>query len=91
MYKIKNTATTYFENHKQEITNAIHAKLQAVPITGENGFTLVDGFIMQPLSGELSGNIIIGGPTIPLVALVGNTSGRMYYFALKVLIPDFKI
>ena len=77
-----------FEEYKQQITGAIQEKLRAVPITGENGFTLVEGFIMQPLNKEISGSIIIGGPTIPLVAIVGNTSGRMYYFALKALIPN---
>ena len=74
-----------FDEYKQRITDAIQAKLRSVPILGENGFTLVEGFIMQPLSNEVSGNIVIGGPTIPLVAVVGNTSGRMYYFALKAL------
>jgi len=74
-----------FEDYKQRITDAIQAKLRVTPIVGENGFALVDGFIMQPLSNEVSGNIVIGGPTIPLVAIVGNTSGRMYYFALKAL------
>lgn len=81
-----------FEDYRQRITDAVQTKLRATPITGENGFTLVDGFIMQPLSNEVSGNIVIGGPTIPLVAIVGNTSGRIYYFALKALnIPGLEI
>ena len=79
-----------FEDYKQRITDAIQTKLRDVPIHGENGFTLVEGFIMQPINKELSGNMIIGGPTIPLVAVVGNTSGRMYYFAVKALLPDLK-
>ncbi len=79
-----------FDDYKQRITDAIQAKLQMTPIIGENGFTLVEGFIMQPLSKEVSGNIVIGGPTIPLVAIVGNTSGRMYYFALKALLPNLE-
>lgn len=79
-----------FDDYKQRITDAIQAKLQITPIIGENGFTLVDGFIMQPLSKEVSGNIVIGGPIIPLVAIVGNTSGRMYYFALKALLPNLE-
>lgn len=74
-----------FEDYKQRITDAVQVKLRAAPVTGEDGFTLVDGFIMQPLSNEVSGNIVLGGPTIPLVAIVGNTSGRIYYFALKAL------
>ena len=83
-------ATINFEDYKQRITDAIQAKLRETPIHGENGFTLVEGFIMQQISKELSGNIIIGGPTIHLVAVVGNTSGRMYYFAVKAILPDMK-
>ena len=77
--------TIKFEDYKEDITNAIQAKLQATPINGEAGFTLVEGFIIQPLNKELSGSTVLGGPSIPLVAIVGNTSGRMYYFALKAL------
>jgi len=77
--------TVKFPEYKQRITEAIEQKIRTVPIAGENGFTIIDGFIMQPISGEVSGNITIGGPTVPLVAIVGNTSGRIYYFALKAL------
>ncbi len=77
--------TIRFEDYKQLITSAVQDRLRQAPIQGEQGFTLVDGFIMQPLSGDISGTVVIGGPTIPLVAIVGNTSGRIYYFALKAL------
>jgi hypothetical protein len=77
--------TIKFEDYKQRITDAIQGRLRTAPIVGERGFSLIEGFIMQPLSNEVSGNITIGGPTIPLVAIVGNTSGRVYYFALKAL------
>ena len=81
-------ANIKFEDYKAQILTSIDQKLRLKPITGEAGFTLVEGFIMQPLNKEISGSIIIGGTTIPLVAIVGNTSGRMYYFALKALIPN---
>lgn len=83
-----------FEDYKELITDTIQAKLQTGLIAGEDGFTLVKGFIMQPLSPlskEVSGNLEIDESTIPLVAMVGNTSGRMYYFALKALLPDLNI
>lgn len=80
-----------FSEYKSEITKTIHEKLQLSPIPNENGFTLIEGFIMQPLSNEISGSFVLGGPTIPLVAVVGNTSGRIYYFALKALIPDIGV
>lgn len=77
-----------FEEYKKRISDAIQLKLKDAPIGGEKGFTLVEGFVMQPLSTEMSGNIMLGGPTIPLVVIVGNTSGRMYYFAVKALQID---
>ena len=40
---------------------------------------------------ELTGAFVIGGPTIPMIAVVGNNSGRIYFFALKALLPDIEI
>ncbi len=81
-----------FEEYKQQITQTIDDRLRIHPIPDENnGFTLVEGFITQPLNKEISGSLIIGGPAIPLVAIVGNSSGRIYYFALKALIPNLQI
>ena len=74
-----------FPDYKERIAEAIQKKLREIPILDEDGFTLVGGFIMQPLSKEVLGNVDNDGQTIPLVAIVGNTSGRMYYFALKAL------
>ena len=51
---------------------------------------LIDGFINQPIYNEFSGNVVIGGPTIPMIALIGN-SGRIYFFALKALLSDLTI
>ena len=79
-----------FDEHRDKIVKAIEDKFATKPILGENGFTLVEGFIMEPLSNEVSGNIIVGGPRIPLIAVVGNTSGQMYYFALKALLPELQ-
>ncbi len=83
-----------FEDYKVPITDAIQEKLKQTPITGENGFTLIEGFIMETLKKDLSTNIVLGGPTtfIPLVAVVGKTTGRVYYFAVKTLgIPGLTI
>lgn len=75
-----------FEELKPRILQA----LQQRRIEGElTGLTLVDGFVMQGLQDRTNG-IFIGGKSIPLVAVVGNTSGRMYYFALKALLPDLR-
>lgn len=77
-----------FEDYKQRITAAISTRLHTNLLPKENGFTLIEGFITQPLSKEISGSLVIGGPSIPLVAIVGNTTGQVYYFALKALLPE---
>ena len=77
---------TKFSDYKEKIINIL---TQKQPLLGiPESVSLIDGFINQPIQQELSGNIIIGGPTIPMIAVVGNTSGRIYYFALKALIPE---
>ena len=53
--------------------------------------SIVDGFANQPFQKELSGSFKIGGNTIPMVMLVGNKTGRVYYFALKALLPDINL
>lgn len=80
-----------FEELKPKIQEAIENKLKKFPIQGEEGFILVDGFFMFPFQKEISGAFVIGGPSVPAVAIVGKTTGRIYYFALKVLIPDLDI
>lgn len=32
--------------------------------------------------------IIWGGPSVPMIALLGADSGQLYFFALKALLPD---
>lgn len=81
--------TIKFSDYKEKITKALTQKQPFLGIS--ESVSLVDGFINQPIQQELSGNIVIGGPTIPMIAVVGNTSGRIYYFALKALLPDIGI
>ena len=77
-----------FEEYKQKIIDALKLK-------GNLGIsepiTLVDGFVNQSIQKELSGGLIIGGPTIPMIMLVGSQTGRIYYFALKAILPDVKL
>ncbi len=51
---------------------------------------LMEGFINQPVYNELTGSFIVGGPTIPMVALIGD-SGRIYFYALKALLPEIEL
>lgn len=80
-----------FSDIKEELQDALKRKLAAAPIPHENGFALIEGFMTLPLQSEWSTNLILGGPSIPIVGIVGNTSGRIYTFALKAILPDIQI
>ena len=77
-----------FSEYKEQIVKALNDKGASLGI--QDPVNLIDGFINQPIYNELTGSFVIGGPTIPMVAVVGN-SGRIYFFALKALFPDIKI
>ena len=67
---------------------ALSIKFRQTPLLGEsNGFVLIEGFAMQSIQPQTEG-ISIGGNAIPMVIVVGNTTGRVYQFALKALLPD---
>ena len=76
-----------FDDVKQSILAALEQKTKTV---GEP-VSLVDGFASSPFSTELSDTVLLGGPTIPMVILVGNESGRLYFFALKAILKDIEI
>ncbi|RYG59987.1 hypothetical protein EON64_19690 [archaeon] len=54
------------------------------------GYTLIEGIINMPLQQELRGTFL-GGPAIPTVAVVGNSSGIIYTFALKAILPSVNL
>lgn len=80
-----------FLDIKDKLQSALKEKLENTPIHGEEGFTLIEGFMVTSILNEISNNIFIGGPNIPTVGIVGNTSGRIYTFALKAVLPNVPI
>jgi hypothetical protein len=81
-----------FDQYKVRITNAIQQRIAQSSLPGEvSGFTLVDGFIMQAIQETLGEGLVLGGPAIPMVAIVGNATGRVYFFAFKALLPDVEL
>ena len=80
-----------FSEIKEELQKKLQEKLRNTPIPNEEGFTLIEGFITTTLQGEISGSFILGGPVIPTIGIVGGTSGRIYTFALKAVMPNIKI
>ena len=79
--------TLKFSEHKKNITKALESRELGI----DEEISLIDGFINQPVFKELTGAIVIGGPTIPMIAAVGNSSGRVYFFALKAILPEVEI
>jgi hypothetical protein len=81
-----------FDQYKKQITSAIQQRIAQSSLPGEtSGVTLVDGFIMQAIQETLGEGLVLGGPAIPMVAIVGNTTGRVYFFAFKALLPDVEL
>lgn len=75
-----------FATLKKEIVKSLEERLQLIGIT--ESVTLVDGFVNQPLNMQVTGNVVIGGPSIPMIVLVGNETGRVYFFALKAILKN---
>lgn len=69
-----------------EVRDKIVLGLQKQELNVGEPVTLVDGFLNQPFNMELTNAIMIGGPTIPMVMLLGKNSGRIYLFALKAIV-----
>ena len=78
-----------FSEWKPRIQAGLKNNLRGISFPGETeGFTLVDGFLNHPIQDEVGGPFVIGGPSIPMIAIVGNKTGRMYYYALKAIVPN---
>ena len=87
----KKSKTIKFSEIKKDLITVLNEKLKTEELHLTEKVTIIDGFINQPLSMELSGSFVIGGPAIPLIVLIGDESGRVYYFALKAILPNIEI
>ncbi len=80
--------TVKFEKVKDKLVGAIDERKSFLGFTEPEGLTLVDGFFNSPFQKEMSSSFVIGGPSLPMIAVVGNKTGRVYFFAVKALMPD---
>jgi hypothetical protein len=83
-------ATVKFADIKEKIRRALNEK-EPKKLGIDEKIQLIDGFVNLQLDTELSGNITVGGPRIPTVSVLGVESGRIYFFALKALLPEQEI
>lgn len=75
---------TKFADKKQDILKELEKRLADSGISED--VTLIDGFVNQPVYMELTDSLVLGGPTIPMIMLLGKKSGRIYLFALKAIL-----
>ena len=82
-----------FEDYKGRIIQALTDKGFSFynENTNSGDYLILDNFINQPIQKEMSGNLVIGGPTLPMVAIVNRISGEVKFIALKLIIPDFPL
>lgn len=72
---------------KKEIAEKLNEKGATQPCNrcGQPNFSLLDGFVNLPLNQEISGNVVIGGPSVPCAVLACNNCGNLSYHALGAL------
>jgi hypothetical protein len=73
-----------FEDYREKIIEALKKR----PIKIDEPVTLLEGFVNEPFAKEISSSFVIGGPTVPMIMLLGDKSGQIYLFALKIILPD---
>lgn len=81
-----------FKDLKKQIVEALELRLNNTDTfrMEKTGYTLIDGFVVQSIQSEPSG-AVFGGDQAHMVMVVGNTTGLVYYFALKHLLPNLDI
>lgn len=76
-----------FSNYKKSIVKALTKKSKLLDI--EEPLTLIDGFINEPIYSKYPNSSYC--LTLPMIVCLGNKTGRLYFFALKKLLPNIKI
>jgi hypothetical protein len=81
-------AEVKFQDVKEDILRVLRTR--NMQFAGEKQLKLVDGFVYLPVQMTM-GSIHIGGEsTIPAVILLGANTGRLYFVALKHLLPHIE-
>lgn len=82
-----------FEAIRGDLIKALIEKMTLNPCfrDSEEKFTLLNGFFNTPVQDRLDGHIYLGGPSIPMIAVMGQSSGQVIFFALKFLMPNLDV
>lgn len=75
-----------YEQYKEEITNAIKEKMKLLT-HNEEGFVVIKGFSEIDLDDSMPSERFFNKDSVPIVMVVGKTTGLIYTFSLKMLLP----
>lgn len=76
-----------FDDIKQKIVEELNKRVPNLkcPICDKGDMILADGFISHQLNKELSGNLVLGGPSLPTVAIICKFCGLTLEFSVGAL------
>lgn len=81
-----------FSEIKTEISNALEEKFKKNPIPENPKLVLINGFVSLPVYQDFSSTeVMLGGPSIPLIGVIGMNTGQVYTFPLKAILPNISL
>ena len=80
-----------FAEHRDEIKVKIDNRLARDKITDKDGFTIVEGFISPVIKPDISEFISLDGKIFLMIAVIANSTGRVYQYSAKELFPDEEV
>lgn len=78
-----------FEDIREEIINELKIKMSELFLFQTTSFSLIEGFIHVRGYSDL--NNPLASIMIPCVGVINNDNGRVYTYALKVILPGLDI
>ncbi len=82
-----------FKSLEPEIRSAIDAIIIKPDFPRDpKGYTLIEGFVHQFVQDATGSGvpIALAGQVMPVVSIIGNSTGRVFYFNVKFLLPKVK-
>ena len=76
-----------FTKNKKRIEETVNKHIALAGLNDPDGFTLLEGFIAPTINQTISDNMTTFGRNFPTVAVIGNSTGLVYYFYLDKLFP----
>lgn len=83
--EIEEEMSKNFKNYEKKIKDWIVKHLKYAGILEK--VSLIPWICMLPINNEVSNNIYLW-KSLPMVAVIGEDSWRVYFFALKTLLPE---